>query len=480
MTTTSTALADRLRAVLGPDRLLEGDLARNLYSHDGSIVGGDCGLVALPETTDEVVACMRLAHEAGVEVTPRGSGTGLTGGAVPLDGGLVISLARMREMGEVDVANACVWVQPGVLNLDVSTAVAHLGLHYAPDPSSQQACSIGGNVGTNAGGPHCLAYGVTVQHVLAVEMVRPDGQVVVLGGVAPDAPGYDLRGVVVGAEGTVGVVTRVLLRLTPLPPDVRTMLLDFTTVAEASAVVQGIIAAGVIPAALEMMDRNMALAVEEFVHAGLPTDAAALLLVEVDGTAAEVTTFTEVVERVAREHGVRTVRVAQDEDERALLWKARKTAFGAVARVKPSYYLHDCVVPRTKLVEIMEAIGEITTRENVMCLNVFHAGDGNLHPIIALDRSDPDETERAMRAGDQIVRACVAMGGTLSGEHGIGVEKRDYMPLVFDDHDLEAQACVRRAFDPDGRMNPDKVLPTGTRCGEVGLADSQVPEGTWI
>jgi glycolate oxidase len=437
-------------------------------------------MVALPETTDEVAQCMRLAHAAGIEVTPRGSGTGLTGGAVPLDGGLVISLARMRDMDEVDVANSCVWVQPGVLNLDVSTAVAHLGLHYAPDPSSQQACSIGGNVGTNAGGPHCLAYGVTVQHVLGVEMVRPDGEVVVLGGAAPDPPGYDLRGVVVGAEGTVGVVTRVLLRLTPLPPDVRTMLLDFATVAEASAVVQAIIAAGVIPAALEMMDRTMALAVEEFVHAGLPTDAAALLLVEVDGTPAEVVTFTEVVERVAREHGVRTVRVAQDEDERALLWKARKTAFGAVARVKPSYYLHDCVVPRTKLVEIMEAIGEITEREGVMCLNVFHAGDGNLHPIIALDRSDPDETERAMRAGDQIVRACVAMGGTLSGEHGIGVEKRDYMPLVFDHDDLQAQACVRLAFDPDGRMNPDTVLPTGTRCGEVGLADSQVPEGTWI
>ena len=480
MTSSTGALADRLRHLLGPDRLLAGDLARSLYSHDGSIVGGACGLVALPETTDEVAACMRLAHEAGVDVIPRGSGTGLTGGAVPLDGGLVISLARMREMGDVDVANSCVWVQPGVLNLDVSTAVAHLGLHYAPDPSSQQACSIGGNVGTNAGGPHCLAYGVTVQHVLGVEMVRPDGEVVVLGGVAPDPPGYDLRGLVVGAEGTVGIVTRVLLRLTPLPPDVRTMLLDFLSVTEASAVVQAIIAAGVIPAALEMMDRNMTMAVEEFVHAGLPTDAAALLLVEVDGTAAEVDTATAVVERVARTHGVRTVRVAQDEDERALLWKARKTAFGAVARVKPSYYLHDCVVPRTRLVEVMAAIGEITAREGVMCLNVFHAGDGNLHPIIALDRSDPDETERAMRAGDQIVRACVALGGTLSGEHGIGVEKRDYMPLVFDHDDLAAQACVRRAFDPDGRMNPDKILPTGTRCGEVGLADTQVPEGTWI
>lgn len=480
MTTTAGALADRLRDLLGEARVLDGALATGLYAHDGSIVGGDCGVVALPDTTDEVAACMRIAAEIGVEVVPRGSGTGLTGGAVPLEGGLVISLARMRAIIEVDEANCCAWVEPGVLNLDVSTAVAHLGLHYAPDPSSQQACSIGGNVGTNAGGPHCLAYGVTVQHVLGMEIVLADGEVLVLGGPAPDPPGYDLRGVVVGAEGTVGVVTRVCVRLTPLPPAVRTMLLDFPTVAQASAVVQGIIAAGVIPAALEMMDRNMTLAVEEFVHAGLPLDAAALLLVEVDGTPADVEMANAVVERVARDHGVRTVRVAGDEDERALLWKARKSAFGAVARVKPSYYLHDCVVPRTKLVEIMAAIGEITEREQVICLNVFHAGDGNLHPIIALDRTDPDEVERAMRAGDAIIRACVAVGGTLSGEHGIGVEKRDYMPLVFNEQDLEAQACLRAAFDPDGRMNPEKVLPTGTRCGEVGLADSQVPEGTWI
>jgi glycolate oxidase len=480
VTTTAGALAQRLRDVLGDDLVLDGALAMGLYAHDGSIVGGDCGVVALPGTTAEVAACMRVASQMGVAVIPRGSGTGLTGGAVPLEGGLVVSLARMREIVEVDEANACAWVEPGVLNLDVSTAVAHLGLHYAPDPSSQQACSIGGNVGTNAGGPHCLAYGVTVQHVLGVEIVLADGEVLVLGGPAPDPPGYDLRGVVVGAEGTVGVVTRVCVRLTPLPPAVRTMLLDFATVSQASAVVQGIIAAGVIPAALEMMDRNMTLAVEEFVHAGLPLDAAALLLVEVDGTPADVEMATAVVERVAQGHGVRTVRVAADEDERALLWKARKSAFGAVARVKPSYYLHDCVVPRTKLVEIMEAIGEITDRERVICLNVFHAGDGNLHPIIALDRSDPDEVERAMRAGDAIIRACVAVGGTLSGEHGIGVEKRDYMPLVFGEQDLEAQACLRAAFDPDARMNPHKVLPTGTRCGEVGLADSQVPEGTWI
>ncbi|MSO44025.1 MAG: FAD-binding protein [Thermoleophilia bacterium] len=476
----AATIAGRLAEVVGPDGVLTGDLATRIYSHDGSIVDGNCHLVVLPETTAQVSAILRIAHEARVVVVPRGSGTGLTGGALPLAGGLVVSLARMREIAEVDLANACVWVEPGVLNLDVSTAVAPHGLFYAPDPSSQQACSIGGNVATNAGGPHCLAYGVTVQHVLGVELVLPDGEVVVLGGLAPDPPGYDLRGLVVGAEGTVGVVTRILLRLTPLPALVRTMLLDFVTVREASTVVQAIIAAGVIPAAMEMMDRNMAVAVEEFVHAGLPTDAAALLLVEVDGTPAEVAAADEVVQRVATAGGVRTIRVAQDDEERALLWKARKNAFGAVARVKPSYYLHDCVVPRTKLVAIMDVIGEIAERENVICLNVFHAGDGNLHPIIAFDRSDPDEFERAMRAGDAIVRACVAMGGTLSGEHGIGVEKRDYMPLVFTDDDLEAQACLRRAFDPAGRMNPAKVLPTGTRCGEVGIADRQIPEGTWI
>lgn len=479
-TTSITALAQGLTRILGRDRVMGGTLATILYAHDGSIVDGECGLVALPETADEVSACVRAAAKAGIPVVPRGSGTGLTGAAVPLDGGLVISLARMRRIIEVDEANSCAWVEPGVLNLDVSTAVHHLGLHYAPDPSSQQACSIGGNVGTNAGGPHCLAYGVTVQHILGLEVVLADGEILMLGGPAPDPPGYDLRGVVVGSEGTVGIVTRICVRLTPLPPAVRTALLDFGTIADAAAVVEGIIAAGVVPAAIEMMDRNMTRAVEEFVHAGLPVDAAALLLVEVDGTLAEVEAADAVVERVARAHGVRNVRVAADEDERALLWKARKSAFGAVARVKPNYFLHDCVVPRTQLVHIMEAIGEITDREGVICLNVFHAGDGNLHPIIAFDRRDADETARVHRAGDAIIRACVAVGGTLSGEHGIGVEKRDYMPLVFSEVDLAAQACVRQAFDPQGVLNPGKVLPTGTRCGEVALADRQIPGGTWI
>ncbi len=439
MTTTARDVASELAAIVGDANVLAGAIATMLYARDASVQDdGDCGLVVVPATTHEVAACMRVAAAAGLDVVPRGSGTGLTGGAVPLGGALVISLTRMNQIVEIDGANSCAWVEPGVLNLDISTAVAPLGLFYAPDPSSQQACSIGGNVATNAGGPHCLAYGVTNQHILGMEMVLADGEVLVLGGPAPDPPGYDLRGVVVGSEGMVGVVTRICVRLTPEPPAVQTMLLDFPTVADAAEVVQEIIAAGVVPAALEMMDRNMVRIIEPFVHAGLPVDAAAVLLVEVDGTDADVAMATGVVQRVARANHVGGVRVAHDEDERALLWKARKSAFGACARVKPNYFLHDCVVPRTRLVEILETITAITDREGLICLNVFHAGDGNLHPIIAFDRRDADEVARVQRAGDEIIRACVAVGGTLSGEHGIGLEKRDYMPLVFGPDDLAA------------------------------------------
>jgi glycolate oxidase len=461
--------------------VIDHPLERSLYARDGGAVDyGECGLVLLPDTTAEVSACVRLARELDLTIVPRGSGTGLAGSAVPLDGAVVIALSRMRRIVEIDAETPCAWVEPGVLNLDVTQAVSHLGLHYAPDPSSQAACSIGGNVGTNAGGPHCLSYGVTNAHILALEVVLADGQIVHLGGLAPDPPGFDLRGIVVGSEGTMGIVTQICLRLMRNPPAVRTTLLDFATVREASATVTGIIAAGVVPAAIEMMDRNMNLAVEEFVHAGLPVDAAAVVLVEVDGSPAQVAAETAVVERVAREHGVRTVRVAADEAERALLWKARKSAFGAIARVKPNYYLHDTVVPRTRLVEVLDEVYAIAERHRLTILNVFHAGDGNLHPLIAYDRRDAGETARVMQAGREIIEACVAAGGTLSGEHGIGLEKRDFMPLTFTEADLEAQACARWAFDPEGRLNPAKVLPTGSRCGEIGLAPGPAPEGTWI
>jgi glycolate oxidase len=477
----TTPVAERFRAILSPDRVIDHPLERGLYARDGGAVDfGECGLVLLPDTTEEVAACVRLARELDLKVVPRGSGTGLAGSAVPLGGAVVIALSRMRRIVEIDPDTPCAWVEPGVLNLDISQAVAHLGLHYAPDPSSQAACSIGGNVGTNAGGPHCLSYGVTNAHILALQVVLADGQVVVLGGLAPDPPGYDLRGFTVGSEGTVGIVTRICVRLTRNPPAVRTTLLDFDTVRAASATVSGIIAAGVVPAAIEMMDRAMTRAVEEFVHADLPVDAAAIVLVEVDGTPAQVDADTAVVERVARQHGVRTVRVARDEAERALLWKARKSAFGAIARVKPNYYLHDCVVPRTRLVDVLDQVYAIAERHRLLILNVFHAGDGNLHPLIAYDRRDADETARVMQAGREIIEACVAAGGTLSGEHGIGLEKRDFMPLTFSAVDLDAQACARWAFDPEGRMNPAKVLPTGSRCGEAALAASSVPDGAWI
>ncbi len=479
-TTQAPSTRDRFVALLDPGRVIDHPLERRLYARDGSIAQGECGLVVLPETTGEVVACMRLAHELGVPVVPRGSGTGLCGGAVPLDGAMVLSVARMTRIIDVDPEVPCARVEPGVLNLDLSTAVAHLGLHYAPDPSSQQACSIGGNVATNAGGPHCLASGVTAQHILGMEIVLADGEVLRLGGTAPDPPGYDLRGFVVGGEGTLGVVTEVTVRLMRNPPQVRTMLLDFATVRAAGEAVGGIIGAGVIPAAMEMMDRRMVVAVEAFVHADLPVEAAAVLLVEVDGTPAEVASHTAVVERVGAATGAGRVRVARDEAERALFWKARKSAFGAVARIAPNYYLHDCVVPRTRLVEILDRIYEIGDQHDLVIMNVFHAGDGNLHPLIAFDRRDAAQVERVHLAGKDIIEACVAVGGVLSGEHGIGLEKRDFMPLTFDAVSLEAQACAREAFDPEGRMNPAKVLPLGSRCGELVLDAGSLPPGTWL
>ena len=451
-----------------------------LYARDGSIQRGECGLVVLPDTTAEVAACMRLAHELGLTVVPRGSGTGLAGAAIPLDGALVISLARMRRILEIDEATPCAWVEPGVLNLDLTNTVRHLGLHYAPDPSSQQACSIGGNVGTNAGGPHCLSYGVTAQHVIAVEVVMHDGEVVMLGGLAPDAPGYDLRGLFVGSEGTMGIATRICVRLTPNPPAVRTMLLDFATVADGGETVSEIIASGVVPAAIEMMDQGMIRAAEAFTHAGLPVDAAAIVLVEVDGTPDADRGGGRPRRAGRRAHRVRTVRVAADDAERELLWKARKSAFGAMARIAPNYYLHDCVVPRTRLVEVLDEIAAIGRRHDLVIVNVFHAGDGNLHPLIAFDRRDLAQTERVMQAGEDIIRKCVAVGGVLTGEHGVGIEKRDFMPLTFNAVDLEAQACTRAAFDPGGRINPDKVLPRGSRCGELGGDIAALPDGAWV
>ncbi len=470
------ALVADLRAVLGPSRVHASGTELGLYRRDASNMEGHAAVVCFPTSTAEVQACVRVARRHGRPFVPRGSGTGLAGGAVPLDDPVVIVTTKMNQVLDVDVDARVAWVQPGVLNLDLSRHVAPYGLHFAPDPSSQQSCSVGGNVSTNAGGPHCLAYGVTSTHVLAVEVVLPDSEVAMLGGVDPEPPGLDLRGAFIGGEGMLGIATRIAVRLTPNPPAVNTLLLDFASVDDGAATVSAIIAAGIVPAAIEMMDARITAAVEAFVHAGFPLDAAAVLIVEVDGLPAGVAAAAQQVSAIGRAHGARTVRVAVDPAERALIWKGRKNAFGAIARVKPNYYLHDTVVPRARLCEVLRAVYDIAERYELIVMNVFHAGDGNLHPLLVFDKREPGVMDRVHAAGDEIVRVSVAAGGVLSGEHGIGLEKRDLMPLLFSPADLDLQARLREAFDPDGIANPHKVLPAGSRCADV----QAVPASAWI
>ncbi len=473
-----SSLTDDLIAVLGRDRVHDGVAHRSLYRKDASNMEGATSVVCLPRTTDEVRACVESANRHGVPFVARGSGTGLAGGAVPLDGEVVISLSRMTDIVSVDPVNRRAWVQPGVLNLDLSNQLQHLGVHFAPDPSSQQTCSIGGNVANNSGGPHCLAEGVTNAHVLAVKVVLPDGSVTVLGGDDPEPVGYDLRGVFVGSEGMLGIATEVCVKLTQNYPAVRTMLMDFADVSDGAATVSGIIAAGMVPAAIEMMDQLCLEAVEAYIHAGLPVESAAALLVEVVGLPHELEHQVERIVAIAHEHRVNDVRVAQDEAERQLLWKGRKSAFGAIANIEPDYYLHDTVVPRSKLPDVLEQIYEIARRHELQVLNVFHAGDGNLHPLLVYDARIPGTIERVHAAGREIVEASVAAGGALSGEHGIGLEKRDYMHLMFSDVDLAAQNALRCAFDPEMRANPGKVLPSPSSCAEINAIPK--PEGAWI
>lgn len=469
---------DDLQALLGPDRVTVDRFALHLYSKDAGASVGAADVVVFPDTAAEVAGVVRIAAQHGIPIVPRGAGTGLAAGAVPDTGGIVVSTKRMDQIHEVDPDNQTAWVGPGVINLDLSVATSRYGLHFAPDPSSQAVCTIGGNVANNSGGPHCLAEGSTVAHILAVETVLADGQVITFGSAAPDPIGLDLRGVIVGSEGTLGIVTKALVRLMPNPPAVRTMLLAFPTVDAAAATVSDVIAAGVVPAALEMMDQRMAIAVENWLHAGLPTDAAALLLAEVVGEEAAVDSEAAVIRRVGEECGASSIRLAATEEERAVLWKGRKSAFGAVAQAAPDYYLHDTVVPRTRLVETLAEIYAIADRYDLVMMNVFHAGDGNLHPLIAFDASDPDEASRVHRAAEEMVKACVTRGGVLSGEHGIGLEKRDLMPLMFSAVDLDAQARLRESFDPAGVFNPTKVLPLGSRCFDLG--SRPVPDGAWV
>ena len=475
--TSTTQLVSDLAGIVGAKRVLSKPFEKALYAKDASAIDPSSpGVIVLPETSEQVQACVRVAIAHGRAVTPRGSGTGLAGGAVPLNDPVVIVTSKMNRVLSVDVEERMAWVEPGVLNLDLSKAVRHHGLHYAPDPSSQQTCSIGGNVATNAGGPHCLAHGVTSAHIYALEVVMPSGDLVVLGGTAGDILGYDIRGLMVGSEGTMGIVTKICVRLMANPPAIRTMLADFGSIREACDAVSSVIASGSLPAALEMMDANCIRAVENWAKAGLPLDAGAVLLIEIEGVPEGIEPTVAEVRRRCLESGARTVRVASTVEERALLWKARKSAFGAIANIKPDYYLHDAVVPRTKLTEVMEGVMEIADRHELIVLNVFHAGDGNLHPLLVFDGREPGIMHRVHEAGREIVELCIAAGGMLSGEHGIGLEKKDYLPLVFNDEEMNHQARIRSLFDPHNRFNPLKVLPSSATCGEL----RRVPEGAWI
>jgi glycolate oxidase len=460
-------LGRRLVDLLGPDAVLHRPEDVLVYEYDYGLDRAVPQAVVFPSTTQEVAAVVKLARSLDVPVVARGAGTGISGGAVPVQGGIVIALARMKRILDIDPANRVAHVEPGVVNLNISKAVEPYGMFFAPDPSSQKASTIGGNVGNNAGGPHCLAHGTTTNHILGLEVVLPDGEVVELGGVAPDAPGYDLTGFVVGSEGTVGVVTRVVVKLLPKPAAVKTFLTIFDTVDDASAAVSGIIGSGIIPSAMELMDQIALRAIEAAFHAGYPPDAGAVLLIELDGLLESVSEQGDAVERICREHRAREVRVAETDEARAKLWAARKGAASAMGRIAPNYYLHDAVIARTRLPGVLSRVVEIGERHRLPIANLFHAGDGNLHPMIMFDLREKGILDRVMEAGREILRTCVDAGGTISGEHGIGIEKNRFMPWIFSQDDLDVMARARAAFDPTAMFNPGKVFPSPSSCHDT-------------
>ncbi|MBM4269520.1 MAG: FAD-binding protein [Deltaproteobacteria bacterium] len=460
-------LRERLRGLVGDAGIVDRREALLVYECDGyTLERAVPDLVVLPATPEEVAAVLRVLAEERIAFVPRGAGTGLSGGTLPVEAPVMVCTSRLQKIESIDLANRRVVAQAGVVNLWVTRAVAAAGLLYAPDPSSQTACTIGGNVAENSGGPHTLKYGVTTNHVLGVELVLPSGEVVSLGGAVEERVGYDLTGLVVGAEGTFGLVTRATLRLTRAPEAHRTFLAVFDSVEDASEAVSDIIAGGIVPAALEMMDGLILRAVEDAFHAGLPVDAGAVLLVELDGPAAGLDPQAAQVVALCTRRRAREVRVAADEAERALLWKARKRAFGAVGRLAPNYCTQDGVVPRTRVPDILRAISAAAERHRLRIGNVFHAGDGNIHPIILFDERDEDEVRRVLAAGREILEACIALGGSVTGEHGIGVEKIAQMPLLFSPSDLLAMTSLRAVFDPEGRSNPHKLLPDAKVCVE--------------
>ncbi|TMB15437.1 MAG: FAD-binding protein [Deltaproteobacteria bacterium] len=463
----STLIA-RLRSVAGVEGVIDRPEALLVYECDGyTLERAAPEAVVLPRTSAEVAGVLRVLAAERIAFVPRGAGTGLSGGTLPVGAPVMICTSRMQRIEAIDVANRRVVAQAGVVNQWISNAVRAHGLCYAPDPSSQPACTIGGNIAENSGGPHTLKYGVTTNHVLGVELALPSGELVALGGAVEERPGYDLVGLVVGSEGTFGIVTRATLRLVRLPQAYRTFLAVFDSVEAASEAVSGIIGAGLLPAALEMMDQLIIQALEAAFHVGLPTDAGAVLLIELDGPAAGLDTQSERVKAVCRTNGARELRVARDDAERATLWKCRKRAFGAIGRLAPNYCTQDGVVPRTRVPDILRAIAATAERHRLRIANVFHAGDGNIHPILLFDERDRDEVARVLAAGREILEACVALGGSITGEHGIGVEKIGQVPLLFGPDDLLAMTRLRAVFDPEGRANPHKIFPDAKVCVET-------------
>jgi glycolate oxidase len=471
---TRRELVSRLSKLVGAEHVMFRAEDLLVYEFDGTIERQTPYAVVFPKDAQETAAVVRLCNEMGMPVTPRGAGTGLSGGSVPTRRGVVVATARMRRILEIDAVNRIAVVEPGLPNIQLSEAAAAYGLFYAPDPSSQKACTIGGNVAENAGGPHCLALGVTTNHVLGMEGVTAGGDVTWLGGRVADSFGYDLRGAFIGSEGTLGIATKIVVRLVPVPASVVTLLGIFDTVEQASETVSAIIAAGMIPAAMEMMDRLTLTAAEAGLQCGYPPDAGAVLLVELDGIPEVVESQAATVRFACMERGASEVRMARDAKERELLWKGRKGAIGALGRIAPNYYILDGVVPRSKLVDVMRQVNEISERYELPVANVFHAGDGNLHPLLLFDERVPGAKEKVLEAGAEMMRACVDAGGSLSGEHGIGFEKQQFMPWLYSEIDLENMERLRPIFGNDGDFNPCKLLPQGTGCGEMAHQASAI------
>lgn len=460
-------LTAKLLKLLGPEAVLTAPSDLATYECDGFTIHKQSpDVVVFPTSAEQVAAVVRLCNQHDVPFLPRGAGTSLAGGCLPVGGGVVIALTRMKRILEVNARDEYAVVEPGVVNVWLTNQVKGQGLHYAPDPSSQGACTLGGNVATNSGGPHTLKYGVTVNHVLGVEMVLPDGSLLTAGGPCGHTAGYDLTGIIVGSEGTFGIVTKIWVRLTTNPQGYRTLLGVFETVDDATNCISGIIAAGIIPAALEMLDQLILGAVEAAFQFGFPLDAGAVLIMEVDGPNAGLDEEAGRIEAIAKQNGAREVRRANTEAERLLLWKCRKQAFGAVGRLAPSYCTQDGVVPRTKLPQMLRKIREIGQRHDLRIANVFHAGDGNLHPIILFDERDAGQVKRVLAASHEILEECLALGGSVTGEHGIGVEKLDFMPKLFSAADLAFMGRLKAAFNPDSRCSPAKLLPTAGACIE--------------